>query len=58
MRAIETLRRSPLPRPALADPVSNWLTPRSVSPLEAHRLCPLADLIVQARQRRRWWEPV
>ncbi|WP_069263876.1 phage integrase family protein [Paraburkholderia nodosa] len=57
-RAIETLRRLPLPLPALADPVSMWLPPRIVTALMAHGLHTIADLVVRIRFRHRWWEPV
>ncbi|MDN7868763.1 phage integrase family protein [Burkholderia multivorans] len=57
-RAIETLRKLPLPLPALADPVSLWLPPRIVAALMDHGLHTIADLVVPIRFRRRWWEPV
>ncbi|MDN7413402.1 phage integrase family protein (plasmid) [Burkholderia vietnamiensis] len=57
-RTIETLRSLPAPVPHIADEIDQWLPPRAVAALRAHRISTLADLTVRIPRRRRWWTAI
>ncbi|WP_310037434.1 phage integrase family protein [Paraburkholderia caribensis] len=57
-RAIEALRKLPIPVPHIADDIGQWLPPRVVAALQAHGIRTLADLTVRIPRRRRWWTTI
>ncbi|RAA89578.1 integrase [Burkholderia multivorans] len=57
-RAIEALRKLPIPEPHIADEIDQWLPPRVIAALQAHGIRTLAELTVRIPRRRRWWTAI
>jgi len=56
--AIEVLRSTALPLPAISDDVSDWFGARVVKALHSAGLRTLADLTVRVPRRRMWWRGI
>lgn len=53
--ALDALAKSPVPTPAIIDPVEHWLEPASAQLLRAQKITTLAELTVRVPRLRRWW---
>lgn len=57
-RAIKLLPTLPVPQPQISDDIDQWLTPRTVTALQAHGIRTLSDLTVRIPRRRGWWKAI
>lgn len=53
--AVDALAKSPVPTPAITDPVAHWLDPAAAELLQAQKISTLADLTLRVPRLRRWW---
>jgi len=53
--AVDALARSPVPTPAIIDPVEHWLEPVAAQLLQTQKINTLADLTLRVPRLRRWW---
>lgn len=57
-RAIRLLPTLPVPQPQISDSIDQWLTPRTVTALQAHGIRTLSELTVRIPRRRGWWKAI